>query len=92
MGAEGILDGMIIPGIVGEPVNLAEHLILAGLIVIWQFIPVYRSMVLPPTWILDTGLLEEPVRELRWRRGLLPFLALIPFLIYLILIMLIING
>ena len=91
MGADGIVGGVIIPGIMGEPVNLMEFTILSVLIAFWQFIPVYSSMVLPPTWILESGLTETPDRKPRWVLGLKPLLALIPFLIYLILILLLIS-
>ena len=91
MGADGIIGGVIIPGIMGEPVKLLEFLILSGLIAFWQFIPVYSSMVLPPTWILNAGLPEESDSKSRWWRGLIPLVALIPFLIYVILLILVIS-
>lgn len=89
LGADGIVGGVIIPNILGTPVNAIHFLILAALIAFWQFIPVYSSMVLPPAWILETLPPEDPDHTPRWWRGLLPLLALIPFLAYLLLIIII---
>ena len=92
MGADGLVGGLIIPGIVGEPVNILEFTFLAILIAFWQFIPVYSSMVLPPAWILDAGIPEEHQGDKCWRRGLKPLLTLVPFLVYLILFMTLFNS
>jgi hypothetical protein len=91
LGADGIIGGVIIPGLMGTPVNLVEFLVLAALIAFWQFIPVYSSIVLPPAWILEAGLPAKPDHNPRWRQALLPLLALLPFLIYLTVFILIIS-
>jgi hypothetical protein len=89
LGADGIIGGIIAPAIMGQPVIIWQTMILLVLIAFWQFIPVYSSIVLPPAWILaDT---EPTSRQPRWRRGLLPLLWLLPFFIYLVLVMLVIS-
>lgn len=91
MGADGILGGVIMPAIMGTPVNMIEFSVLAILANFWQFIPVYSSIVLPAAWVLESD--PSPARSLkkRWRRALLPLLLLLPFSIYLILFMLVIS-
>ncbi len=92
MGADGIVGGVIMPAIMGTPVNHIEFLILAPLTAFWQFIPVYSSMVLPPAWVLETADPVERAGKKRWRRAFLPLLLLIPFSLYLILVMLAISS
>ena len=92
MGADGFLGGVIIPAIMGTPPNLVEFLSLAMLAAFWQFIPVYSSLVLPPALLLENALpVPEPGKK-RWLRSLLPLLILIPFTIYLILLMFLLGG
>ncbi len=91
MGADGIIGGVLMAAIMGIPVNLIEFLILSLLAAFWQFIPVYSSMVLPPAWILENALPPAETTKKRWGRALLPLLLLIPFSLYLIILMLIIG-
>lgn len=91
MGADGIVGGVLMPALIGTPVNLVEYLILASLAAFWQFIPVYSSMVLPPAWILETTDPVEKYGEKRWRRAFKPLILLAPFSVYLVLIMLILS-
>ena len=91
MGADGITGGVIMPSIMGTPVNLIEFTVLALLAAFWQFIPVYSSLVLPPAWILENALPPAETTKKRWGRALLPLLLLIPFSLYLIILMLIIG-
>ena len=92
LGADGIVGGQIIPMIMGEPVNLITSLFFILILVFWQFIPVYSSMVLPPAWILESSQLEVLQAKPHWRRGLLPLLWLIPFILYLIVLILILGS
>jgi hypothetical protein len=89
LGADGLIGGIFAPAIMGEPVMLLQTLILLLLLAFWEFIPVYSSLVLPPTWILAKS--DPTDTKPRWWRGLLPLLWLIPFSIYLLVIMLIIS-
>jgi hypothetical protein len=91
LGADGVVGGQIIPMIMGEPINLLTSWILMLILAFWQFIPVYSSMVLPPTWVLDTAPIDGQSKKPRWRRGLLPLLWLLPFTIYIIGLILVIG-
>lgn len=92
MGADGFLGGVIMPAVMGTPANLIEFLVLALLAAFWQFIPVYSSMVLPPGWILENALPAQEPGKKHWLRALLPLLLLLPFTIYLLLLMLFLRG
>ena len=92
MGADGIIGGLLMPSLMGTPVNLLEFLVLSGLGAFWQFIPVYSSIVLPPAWILDQTDPPQEQTKKHWSRALLPLLILIPFSIYLVLIMIAISA
>ena len=85
LGADGILGGVLLPALMGSPPDLLEFLILMLLGGFWQFIPVYSSMVLPPAWVLDSGLETSPLRHRKIARGFLPLLWLLPFSVYLFL-------
>lgn len=91
MGADGIIGGVVMPAIMGTPVNLIEYAILSALAAFWQFIPVYSSMVLPPAWVLENSLPPAGSGKKRWRRAFLPLILLIPFSIYLVIILLILS-
>ncbi len=91
-GADGIVGGQIIPMIMGEPVNLITSLFFILILAFWQFIPVYSSIVLPPAWILESSQLEALQTKPLWRRGLLPLVWLIPFILYLIVLILILGS
>ncbi len=91
MGADGIVGGVIMPGIMGTPVNLIEFTVLALLAAFWQFIPVYSSIVLPPAWVLESSLPPAESGRKHWRRAFLPLLLLFPFSLYLLLLMLAIG-
>ena len=92
LGADGIVGGQIMPMIMGEQTNLITSLFFMLILAFWQFIPVYSSMVLPPTWILESAQQEAIQAKPRWRQGLLPLLWLIPFSLYLIVLLLILGS
>ncbi|MBN1202974.1 MAG: hypothetical protein JXJ20_14080 [Anaerolineae bacterium] len=85
VGADGIVGG------VGNFANPAYPLLLF-LVAFWEFIPVYSSMVLPPAWVVDTipppGLPLTPA----WRDALRPLLWLIPFAVYLLIVLLVLAA
>ena len=82
LGADGFVGGVILPAVMGNPTNILFFMVFTVLAAFWQFIPVYSSMVLPASWILES--IPPNPEKPRWRRGLLPLLWLIPFTIYLI--------
>ena len=84
LGADGFIGGLIAPTFMGESANLINTLVLLLTVAFWQFIPVYSSLVLPPTWILEAAQPGLTTDKPRWQRGFLPLLWLIPFTIYLI--------
>jgi hypothetical protein len=91
LGADGVVGGQIIPIIMGQPINLLTSWFFMLMIAFWQFIPVYSSMVLPSTLILEASFQEARGDNPIWRRGLLPLLWLIPFTLYLLILLLIIG-
>jgi hypothetical protein len=91
LGADGLVGGQIIPLVMGEPINLVTSWILMLLLAFWQFIPVYSSMVLPPAWILEKSSPDHQEGKSRWARGLLPLLWLIPFTLYLLVLILVLG-
>lgn len=86
LGADGFVGGVILPAVMGNPTNIIQFLVFSALAAFWQFIPVYSSMVLPASWILEN--MPANTEKPRWQRGLLPLLWLIPFTIYLIVFLL----
>jgi uncharacterized membrane protein len=93
-GADGTVGGQIVPLIIGEPVNLIETWVFLAALAFWQFIPVYSSMVLPPAWVIGT--LPAPGAESKGIRAFLaaltPLLWLIPYTVYVIVVLVIIAG
>jgi hypothetical protein len=81
-GADGVVAQ--VAGIVfGESQLLnPSYWVLLALLAFWQFIPVYSSMVLPPTWLIETIPPSPPLPRSAWHDALRPLLWLIPFTIY----------
>ena len=69
-----------------------EYWLMMAFVFLWAFIPVYSSMVLPPTWIVATTDPPEQPAGSAWRAALEPMLWLIPFTLYLFVIMLVIFA
>jgi len=90
LGADGFVGGVILPAVMGNPTNMIQFLVFTALAAFWLFIPVYSSMVLPASWILES--IPSNTEKPRWRRGLLPLLWLIPFAIYLIVFIIIVGS
>ena len=91
-GADGTVGGVIVPALLGSPVNLIEHnLFLFGL-AFWQFIPVYSSLVLPPAWVLAASEVEPAERPpARFLPGLKPLMWLVPFTVYLVVVLVVMG-
>lgn len=91
LGADGIV-GPIVALTAGETHILEPgYWFLLILIAFWQFIPVYSSMMLPSTWVLDitpppTAPSDSPLRD-----ALRPLLWLIPFMGYLLIALLLLT-
>ncbi|MGD8605279.1 MAG: hypothetical protein PVF49_11980 [Anaerolineales bacterium] len=66
----------------------AFWVMMAG-VIFWQFILVYSSMVLPPAWVLDQAPRPAPMPWPAWRDALRPLVWLIPFTIYLFVVLLV---
>lgn len=92
LGGDGIIGGVLLPTLMGSPPSLLEFGILMPLAMFWQFIPVYSSIVLPPAWVLDFGLDGVHPANPKPLKGFLPLLWMIPFTIYLIIILGIIGS
>ena len=94
VGADGLVGGQIIPLISGKPVDFVGSWVLLAAMAVWQFIPVYSSMVLAPAWVLE-GARREGSGQLRkdkpgrraWLDALTPLIWLAPYTIYVIIIM-----
>lgn len=91
MGGDGIVGSLV--GIFSGDFQILtlEYWVMMAVVYLWVFITVYSSMVLPPTWLIATT--DPPIRPVgtAWRGALKPMLWLIPFTLYLILIMLILS-
>ena len=92
LGGDGIIGGLILPSLMGSPPNPLEFLILMPLVMFWQFIPVYSSIVLPPAWILETGPEKDLPAHPKIQKGFLPLLWMIPFLLYVTFLMILISS
>lgn len=90
-GADGIV-GQVIGLLFGDNQLLDPGFwVLLGLLAFWQFIPVYSSMVLPPSWLVEMIPAQPPPPTPAWRDALRPMLWLFPFTIYL-LVFLVVMG
>jgi hypothetical protein len=67
-----------------------EYWLTMALLMFWVFIPVYSSMVLPPAWLVSTKDIPEQAGGSAWWAALKPMLWLIPFALYLLIILFII--
>jgi len=81
LGADGIIGGQVMPILSGTVVNLWQNWAFLLIFSIWQFIPVYSSMLLPSAWLLDDIPQTNIRKATRWMR---PLWWLVPFTIYLV--------
>lgn len=89
LGADGIIGGQVIPILSGTVVDLAGSWVFLLSVGIWQFIPVYSSMLLPSAWLLHDIRTSSIRRATRWLR---PLWWLGPFTIYLVLVLAFLSG
>lgn len=85
IGGDGIAGGVFS----GQVFNPAVIVLYPG-VMLWLFIPVYSSLVLPPAWILAQN--PPPPRSdiPAWKDALRPMLWLVPFMIYLLIALVVI--
>jgi hypothetical protein len=86
LGADGIVGGQVMPILTGTVVNLWQNWFFLLLIAVWQFIPVYSSMLLPSAWLLADARQTSVGIATRWLR---PLWWLVPFTVYLIIVLLV---
>lgn len=88
-GADGMVSEIIgLPFGSSQIFDLSYWVMMAG-IIFWQFILVYSSMVLPPSWVLEVAPgLAQPAGP-AWKDALRPMVWLIPFTAYLVVFLLI---
>jgi hypothetical protein len=90
VGGDGLVGGLLIPALFGPPPDLVGWVVLVPLLAFWQFIPVYSSLVLPPAWVLES-VPPSPSRPPAWRDALLPLLWILPFSVYVLLVMIVLS-
>lgn len=90
LGGDGIV-GPLLEAIFGDSFRLftLEYWLMMATMALWLFIPVYSSMVLPPTWLVATLDPPEQPAGSAWRAALKPMLWLIPFTFYLLVVLLV---
>lgn len=87
IGGDGFVGGLLS----GELLTPAAPLLLFG-VMWWLFIPVYSSMVLVPAWLIEQ-VPPPPVPESpAWRDALRPLVWLIPFTLYVLVVMIAVSG
>jgi hypothetical protein len=90
-GADGVVGGQVLPWISGHGVSLLSAWAFLLLIAFWEFIVVYSSMILPVAWAIGAASpIDSPPRRL-WRDALLPLGWLLPYTIYLVLVLIAIG-
>jgi hypothetical protein len=87
LGADGFVGGVIIPTLMGETRNWIEYVGFIVLIVFWEFVLVYSSMVLPSAWVIEAAPPVAPTTSV-WRAALSPLMWLIPFTLYVVVLLL----
>lgn len=90
-GADGVVGGQVLPWISGHGVPLLPAWGFLLLIAFWEFIPIYSSMILPAAWVIATVSTQDPAPHRRWRDALLPLAWLVPYTVYLILVLIAIG-
>ena len=86
IGGDGLVGGLL-SGSLFSPVY---PLLLVGMM-LWLFIPVYSSMVLPPAWLIETAPPAAAPASPAWRDALRPLLWLIPFLGYVLVLFVVLS-
>ncbi|MFN2144525.1 MAG: hypothetical protein ACK2T7_04195, partial [Anaerolineales bacterium] len=66
LGADGIVGGQAMPLLSGNVINLWQSWAFLLIFSLWQFIPVYSSMLLPSAWLLDDTPQTNINKATRW--------------------------
>ncbi len=91
LGADGVL-GPLAGLLFGDmQAASAEYWLMLGLFGFWAFIPVYSSMVLAPSWLIDRAPPQPPGAAPPWLDALKPLLWLFPFALYLLVAVLVVG-
>ncbi len=91
LGADGIL-GPLLALLSGDfQILTPTYWLLMALSAFWVFIPVYSPLVLPPAWVIASAPQPERPSIPAWREALKPLLWLIPFGLYILVLMLILD-
>ena len=90
-GSDGVVGGQVLPWISGHPVPLLHAWAFLLFIAFWEFIPVYSSMILPAAWVIAMTPMPDPPPQRRWRDALLPLAWLLPYTVYLVLVLIAIG-
>lgn len=92
LGADGIVS-QIVGILFGESQLLNPgYWLELGLFGFWIFIPVYSSMVLAPAWLIEKSTPAPKPAIPAWRDALKPLLWLIPFTVYVFVVILILDA
>lgn len=69
-----------------------EYWMQIFVMMLWVFVPVYSSMVLPPAWLIETTpASDDQPSTPAWRDALKPMLWLIPFAVYVVILFVIMS-
>ena len=90
-GADGVVGGQVLPWISGHPVSLLLAWGFLLSIAFWEFILVYSSLILPAAWVISTAFAPDPPPKRRWQDALLPLAWLLPYTVYLVLVLIAIG-
>lgn len=92
LGADGVVGP--VAGLIFGDTQLLDptYWLLLGLFAFWQFIPVYSSMLLPPTWLIDSLPPSPAPGGAVWRDALRPLLWLMPFTGYVLVFVLLLGS
>ena len=90
-GADGVVGGQVLPWISGHAVPLLPAWGFLIFVAFWEFIPVYSSMILPAAWVISAASIPDPPPHRRQRDALLPLAWLLPYTVYLVLVLIAIG-
>ena len=90
-GADGLVGGQLLPWISGHGVALLPAWAFLLTIAFWEFILVYSSLILPAAWVLSAASTPDPAPQRRWGDALLPLAWLLPYTVYLVLVLIAIG-
>jgi hypothetical protein len=93
VGADGVIGGILAPALTGGASTWQQTLVCLPTVAFWQFITVYSSMVIPAAMILNNQPAPAPIKPVsRWRLAASPLLWLVPYFVYLIILLAVISA